>query len=184
VLQSSNTLLQVYKTLKSPPVPVTFIIFHLLPSRLTRLSGLSSPLLDDGITKGKKRKAADHVEDTEPKKRTRKPRDPNAPKRPPSSYILFQNDIRKQLKEKNPKVSNNELLAIISKQWNEMPDQDKEVYRVASTSLTLFSHTLFSITTKQWLTRKNNTPKRRKHTTLVLLRKSQPLTLQPRSRKL
>ncbi|KAG8750247.1 hypothetical protein FRC12_012971, partial [Ceratobasidium sp. 428] len=42
------------------------------------------------------------------KKRGRVPRegkrvkDPNAPKRPATSYILFQNDIRDELKAKNP----------------------------------------------------------------------------------
>lgn len=143
------------------------ISFH-----LTRLIGLSI-LPDDGLTKGRKRKAVDHDEETDPKKRKRKPRDPNAPKRPPSSYILFQNDIRKQLKEKHPNVPNNELLAMISKQWNEMTDQDKKASRIASESPTLLL-TLFSIITKPWRTRRNNTRKTRKHTTLVPQKKLQP----------
>jgi hypothetical protein len=140
---------------------------------LTRSSGLSlSP--DDGLTKGVKRKAVDHDEDTDSKKRKRKPRDPNAPKRPASSYILFQNDIRKELKEKHPNVSNNELLAMISKLWNDMPDQEKKASRVASNFPDHFPDGFFSIIMKPWRMRRNNTPKRRKRTILVPLRKSQP----------
>lgn len=79
---------------------------------------------------GRKRKAVD--EDAEPVKRTRKPKDPNAPKRPASSYILYQNEIRKELREKHPGVTNSELLNIIAKQWAEMSETDKAVRRVAS----------------------------------------------------
>jgi hypothetical protein len=77
---------------------------------------------------GRKRKAAD---EDEPAKRTRKPKDPNAPKRPASSYILYQNEIRKELREKHPGVTNSELLNIIAKQWAEMSEADKAVRRVA-----------------------------------------------------
>jgi hypothetical protein len=31
-------------------------------------------------------------------------KDPNAPKRPPTSYIMFQNDIREELRQKNPGI--------------------------------------------------------------------------------
>ncbi|KAF9458015.1 high mobility group box domain-containing protein, partial [Collybia nuda] len=81
---------------------------------------------------GRKRKAAD--EDGEPAKRTRKPKDPNAPKRPASSYILYQNEIRKELREKHPGVTNSELLNIIARQWAEMSDADKAVYNNAVAS--------------------------------------------------
>ena len=61
------------------------------------------------------------------RKRKTKPKDPNAPKRPPSSYLLFQNEVRQELKAKHPNMSNNELLAKISKTWNDMPKEHKEV---------------------------------------------------------
>jgi HMG (high mobility group) box len=61
------------------------------------------------------------------RKRTSKPKDPNAPKRPASSYILFQNDIRTELKKQNPNLSNPQLLSLISDKWKNMTEEEKEV---------------------------------------------------------
>ncbi|CAL1701972.1 unnamed protein product [Somion occarium] len=74
-----------------------------------------------------KRKAADDT-DGPKAKRVKKPRDPNAPKRPASSYLLFQNEVRQQLKDKNPTLPNNELLSLIAKMWKEMPKEQKDTY--------------------------------------------------------
>jgi hypothetical protein len=72
--------------------------------------------------------AANGAAKKEPRKtRIRKPRDPNAPKRPASSYIMFQNQARKELKGKHPNIPNSELLTLISKRWSEMPEEQKEV---------------------------------------------------------
>ena len=60
-------------------------------------------------------------------KKTRKKKDPLAPKRPPSSYLLFQNEVRSELKKTHPGMPNNELLGMISKQWSEMSQEEKEV---------------------------------------------------------
>lgn len=77
---------------------------------------------------GGKRKSRATDEDGEgKKKRKTKPKDPNAPKRPASSYLLFQNEIRQELKAKNPHLTNNELLAQISKVWTDMPKEEKDV---------------------------------------------------------
>ncbi|KAH9843788.1 high mobility group box domain-containing protein [Rhodofomes roseus] len=61
-------------------------------------------------------------------KKTRKKKDPLAPKRPPSSYLLFQNEVRSELKKTHPGMPNNELLGMIAKQWSEMSQEDKEKY--------------------------------------------------------
>lgn len=77
-----------------------------------------------------KRKADVALDDDEaPKKRKRnaKPKDPNAPKRPASSYILFQNEIRKQLKDQHPELTNAELLNMISDIWKKMSEDEKAV---------------------------------------------------------
>lgn len=76
------------------------------------------------------------------RKRATKPKDPNAPKRPASSYILFQNEVRKELKERHPDLTNADLLSLISEQWKSMSDEQKEASRVQASSRTLFSHTL------------------------------------------
>ena len=60
-------------------------------------------------------------------KKARKPKDPNAPKRPASSYLLFQNEVRQELKAKNPTLPNNELLGLIAKMWKDMPKSERDV---------------------------------------------------------
>jgi hypothetical protein len=84
----------------------------------------------DTIAQGGKRKAQaddDDEGDGKKKRKARKPKDPNAPKRPPSSYLLFQNEVRAELKAKFPELPNSELLQMISKRWSAMSDEDKEV---------------------------------------------------------
>jgi transcriptional regulator HMO1 len=66
-------------------------------------------------------------ETEEKRKRKLKPKDPNAPKRPASSYLLFQNEVRQELKSKHPNIPNNELLNLIAKAWAEMPKEQKDV---------------------------------------------------------
>lgn len=70
-----------------------------------------------------KRKLRDELDG----KKKKTPKDPNAPKRPASSYLLFQNEVRQELKAKHPNLPNNELLGIISKLWADMPKDKKDV---------------------------------------------------------
>lgn len=89
------------------------------------------------VARNGKRKAGEvdgAVEDGGKKKRgpPKKPKDPNAPKRPPSSYIYFQNEVRQQLKKEFPEITQNELLARISKKWAAMTPEQKDVSSLAS----------------------------------------------------
>lgn len=61
------------------------------------------------------------------RKREKKPKDPNAPKAPPSAYILFQNEIRNAVREQNPTIQYRELMGLISRQWNALPTEKKQV---------------------------------------------------------
>ena len=88
--------------------------------------GFIEPAAAEEAMNGRKRKAP--VEGEEGGKRKRKLKDPNAPKRPPSSYILYQNEIRQQIKKEHPEMTNSELLAFISKQWAEMDESEKARY--------------------------------------------------------
>ncbi|KAJ7122948.1 hypothetical protein C8R44DRAFT_876141 [Mycena epipterygia] len=88
-------------------------------------------LKQPGASNGKRKAGAE--DDDEPaangkRKRVTKKKDPNAPKRPASSYLLFQNEIRKEIKEKFPAYSNNELLNVIKNQWADMTEAQKAVY--------------------------------------------------------
>jgi len=40
---------------------------------------------------------------------------------------MFQNEIRKDLKEQNPNITNAELLVLISRKWAELSEEDKAV---------------------------------------------------------
>ncbi|KDQ65093.1 hypothetical protein JAAARDRAFT_96982, partial [Jaapia argillacea MUCL 33604] len=68
------------------------------------------------------------------KRREKKEKDPNAPKRPPSSYLLFQNEIRKQISEQNPNMPNNEVLKHISAKWKQMTPDERESYETRAKS--------------------------------------------------
>ena len=72
------------------------------------------------------------VEYDEPmgKKRKRGEKDPDAPKRPGSAYLLYQNRIRKEMKETHPNLTYKELLNEIGKSWAGMSDEDKKVRAV------------------------------------------------------
>ncbi|EMD41153.1 hypothetical protein CERSUDRAFT_111715 [Gelatoporia subvermispora B] len=85
------------------------------------------PVLPAGATPTGKRKGRG-AEDGEGRKRVKKVKDPNAPKRPASSYLLFQNDVRGELKGKFPDMPNNELLNHISELWKKMPPEQKDAY--------------------------------------------------------
>ncbi|KAJ3514183.1 hypothetical protein NMY22_g14824 [Coprinellus aureogranulatus] len=89
----------------------------------------------DGEIKGKRKELvfdtdADAEGDggSKKRKRTTKPKDPNAPKRPASSYILFQNEIRAELRKSHPDLPNPQLLALISEKWKTMPEAEKQHY--------------------------------------------------------
>ncbi|THH01745.1 hypothetical protein EW026_g1016 [Hermanssonia centrifuga] len=79
---------------------------------------------------GGKRKGRAEDGDDGKKKRKTKEKDPNAPKRPASSYLLFQNEVRQELKAQHPGLPNNELLNKIAKAWSEMPKEQKDTYEV------------------------------------------------------
>ena len=108
----------------------------------TRRVSNHSTIEGEPTTKGKRKAALSPEDGDASKKRKRpvKPKDPNAPKRPASSYILFQNEVRKELKERHPDLTNADLLALISEQWKSMSDEQKEESCVLST----FMHSLLT----------------------------------------
>jgi Zn-dependent protease with chaperone function len=69
----------------------------------------------------------EEIEGGNKKRRTRKIRDPDAPKRAASSYIFFQNDLRPELRKQHPGISTADILARVKKQWAEMTPEQKAV---------------------------------------------------------
>ncbi|KAK9897519.1 hypothetical protein P389DRAFT_195127 [Cystobasidium minutum MCA 4210] len=63
------------------------------------------------------------------KKAAKKLKDPDAPKRPPSAYIIFQNEIREKVKESNPGVPYSEILQQVSEQWKALGEEKQRVFK-------------------------------------------------------
>ncbi|KAI9141953.1 hypothetical protein BKA69DRAFT_352378 [Paraphysoderma sedebokerense] len=61
-----------------------------------------------------------------PKKKI--PRDPNAPKKPLSSYMLFCHDVRDKISEENPGINQQEVARIMGTLWKELPAEKKLEY--------------------------------------------------------
>lgn len=75
-----------------------------------------------------------HVDGEEVKKRKRGPanpdkkkRDPNMPKKPASAYILFQNDVREEIRKQNPDQPYSVVLNKISDAWAALTQEQKKV---------------------------------------------------------
>lgn len=63
----------------------------------------------------------------EKRKRTKK--DPNAPKRPLSSYMLFCQEERENVKKENPDLKAKEILSELGKRWKGLDDDEKKKYQ-------------------------------------------------------
>lgn len=61
------------------------------------------------------------------RKERRAAKDPLAPKRPASAYLMFQNEVRDRVKEDNKDKSYQEILKMISDEWKTMAEADKNV---------------------------------------------------------
>ncbi|CAG8537783.1 16688_t:CDS:2, partial [Cetraspora pellucida] len=55
-------------------------------------------------------------------------KDPNAPKRPNTAYILFSNEIRAETKADNPNANQKEIVTLIGQKWKALSREQKKVY--------------------------------------------------------
>ncbi|KAL8266709.1 hypothetical protein R6Q59_004053 [Mikania micrantha] len=62
----------------------------------------------------------------EDKKKNKKTEDPNKPKRPATSFLLFSKETRKDLLKEKPGISNAQLTALISVKWKELNEEEKQ----------------------------------------------------------
>ncbi|KAF7330473.1 E3 ubiquitin-protein ligase ORTHRUS 2 [Mycena venus] len=84
---------------------------------------------DNGSIPFKCNTAATEVVVNRRRNRVSKKRDPNAPKRPVSSYLLFQNAVYGDVKGRFPDLVQAELQSKIKTQWADMSEAQKAVYR-------------------------------------------------------
>ena len=83
---------------------------------------------EEGEGETKKRKRGRPGAD-EKEKKGKKAKDLFAPKRPPSAYILFQNEVRKAMQEKYPGLAYSEILGKVSEKWAGLAPEQKSVCR-------------------------------------------------------
>ena len=71
------------------------------------------------------------TEDTKARATKRKkvgvPKDPYAPKRPVTSYIIFSTEVRQKLHSDQPEMGFVELMRHIGGLWNKLPAEEKQV---------------------------------------------------------
>merc|ERR1712154_6382 len=58
----------------------------------------------------------------------KKPKDPNAPKKGQSSYLLFSNDVRSEFVASNPGKKITEISKLIGLKWKELSEDERKVY--------------------------------------------------------
>jgi hypothetical protein len=57
----------------------------------------------------------------------RKDKDPNAPKRPMSAYLMFQNAVRQQVKDQHPEAPYKDIMTHLSEAWKELGESGQKV---------------------------------------------------------
>ncbi|GAA0142070.1 hypothetical protein LIER_35510 [Lithospermum erythrorhizon] len=65
-------------------------------------------------------------ENTKKAKKEKKNDDPNKPKRPASSFILFSKEERKNVCDERPEINNSTVNALISVKWKELSEEEKQ----------------------------------------------------------
>ncbi|CAL5399327.1 unnamed protein product [Camellia sinensis] len=78
----------------------------------------------------KKKEKTDNIIKKTKKKRQKKKKivDPNKPKKPASSFLLFSKEARKNLLEERPGINKSILNALISVKWKELSEEDKQTW--------------------------------------------------------
>ena len=65
----------------------------------------------------------------------KKVKDPNAPKRSPSAYLLFSKDHCDKVKQADSSLSQPQVVKRVAEMWNKATEQDKEPYTTEASSL-------------------------------------------------
>ncbi|PVU97758.1 hypothetical protein BB559_001925 [Furculomyces boomerangus] len=72
--------------------------------------------------------AAKSSRESNPEQIKKAPKDPNAPKRPLSSYILFCSDYREAARLKNPTISSQDISKVLGEMWKGIDSKLKNKY--------------------------------------------------------
>jgi hypothetical protein len=64
------------------------------------------------------------------KPKTKKEKDPNAPKKGLSAFMIFSSENRSRIKEENPEATFGEMGKLLGAKWREMSEDDKAVFDI------------------------------------------------------
>ncbi|KAJ3093732.1 Non-histone chromosomal protein 6 [Phlyctochytrium planicorne] len=59
----------------------------------------------------------------------KKKKDPNAPKKPMSPYLIWSNENRARIKEENPEAGFADIGKLLGAEWKKVTDSEKEAYK-------------------------------------------------------
>ncbi|KAF7828162.1 high mobility group B protein 6-like [Senna tora] len=78
----------------------------------------------------KKEKTENLIKKSKKKKQNKEDKnsDPNRPKRPPSSFILFSKEARKSIQEERLEINNSTMNALISVKWKELSEAERQAW--------------------------------------------------------
>jgi structure-specific recognition protein 1 len=83
-------------------------------------------IVDDTPKKKRKKSSKKSGDDSPTKKKAKK--DPNAPKKALSSYMIYMSQNRARVKEKNPEASFGDLARLVSKEFKALSPEEKKKY--------------------------------------------------------
>lgn len=78
--------------------------------------------------KEKKRNSDEEAYTPAKAKKAKKEKDPDGPKRPTSSFFLYQKERRDALKKEKPDLNFGEIAKEMTKEWKEMGEEEKQKY--------------------------------------------------------
>ena len=70
-----------------------------------------------------------------PKGETKKVKDPNAPKRPPSAFVLFCSEYHPKIKGEHPGLSTGDTAKKLGEMWSNTAAEDKQPYEEKAAKL-------------------------------------------------
>merc|ERR1712007_129635 len=77
------------------------------------------------------RQAAEEKKRGRAVKKTKKAKDPNAPKRPQNAYMRFSNEVRADVAKKHNLTAVGDIAKKIGEMWKNMPEAKKAPYQTA-----------------------------------------------------
>ena len=113
-------------------VPAAFDFLNIANGSHTGVPAAGAETATAAGTAGANGKAAKKMSKAQ-KRKEKRLRDPDAPKRPPSAYLLFQNEVRQEIRKKHPGMPYSEVLGKVSEAWKALTDEQRRVYQDKTT---------------------------------------------------